>query len=75
MDSEDDSGAIIPGDRGNEIIENRGGLRHYNHIGGNRYTFEARSTRSDFKEFFNSSQGEIPWQLHHVRNCGHVHNQ
>ena len=75
LDSEDDNGDIVAGEWRSEVNEDEGGLRHLNRIGGNRYTFEAGNTRSDFKNYFNSPQGEVPWQLRHVRNCGHVHNQ
>ena len=74
VDCEDSSGNIIPGDWRSEINSDEGGLRHLNQIGGNRYTFEAGSSRDDFKSYFNSPGGEVPWQLQHVRHCGATRN-
>ena len=72
VDCEDSSGNIIPGHWRNEINNDQGGLRHLNKIGGNRYTFEAGRARDDLKSYFNSPEGEVPWQLQHVPNCGRV---
>lgn len=74
VDCEDSSGNIIPGDWRSEINSDEGGLRHLNQIGRNRYTFEAGSSRDDFKSYFNSPGGEVPWQLQHVRHCGATRN-
>ena len=73
VDSEDDSGQIIPGDWRTVLHNDENGIPTMNRIAGNRYTFEAASSRTDFKEYFNSADGEVPWQWQHVRNCGLVH--
>ena len=74
VDSEDSSGNIIPGDWRSEVSGDEGGLRHLNQSGGNRYTFEAGRARDDFKSYFNSPEGEVPWQLQHVLSCGRTRN-
>ena len=73
VDSEDSSGHIVPGDWRNVTHEDEGGLTNLPRIRGNRYTFEAGNSRSDFKDYFNSAEGQVPWQLEHVRACGYVH--
>ena len=45
------------------------GLRNVHRISGNRYTYEAGSLRSDFKDYLNN-EGQVPWQWDHVRSCG-----
>lgn len=74
VDCEDSSGNIIPGDWRSEVSGDKGGLRHLNQIGGNRYTFEAGRARDDFNSYFNSPEGEVPWQLQHVLSCGRTRN-
>ena len=70
VDCEDSSGNIIPGDWRSEVSSDEGGLRHLDQIGGNRYTFEAGRAGDDFKSYFNSPEGEVPWQLQYVLSCG-----
>ena len=74
VDCEDSSGNIIPCDWRSEVRGDEGGLRQLNQIGGNRYTFEAGRARDDFKSYFNSPEGEVPWQLQHVLSCGRTRN-
>ena len=74
VDCEDSSGNIIPGDWRSEVNYDEGGLRHLNQIGGNRYTFEVGRAQDDFKSYFNSAEGEVPWQLQHVQSCGRTCN-
>ena len=68
VDSEDSSGNIIPGNWGN-ATEADEGLRNLHRISGNRYTYKAGSSRSDFKDYLNN-EGQVPWQWDHVRSCG-----
>ena len=74
VDCEDSSGNILPGNWREEVADNDA-FRDVQRIGGNRYTYDAGNIRSAFRDHFNSEQGEAecPWQLRHVRNCGHVH--
>jgi len=64
----DSSGNIIPGNWRN-ATEADEGLRNLHRISGNRYTYEAGSSRSDFKDYLNN-EGQVPWQWDHVRSCG-----
>ena len=68
VDSEDSSGNIIPGNWRN-ATEADEGLRNLQRISSNRYTYEAGSSRSDFKDYLNN-EGLVPWQWDHVRSCG-----
>lgn len=72
FDSEESSGNIIPRDWRNDA-NSEGGLTNLNRIGGNRYTFEAGRSQDDFKDYFNGPEGQVPWQLNHIRDCGLVH--
>ena len=72
VDSEDGSGNIIPGDWRTVVSDDQGGMLGLNRNVGNRYKFEAGKARNDFKNYFNSPEGEVPWQLKHVRSCGQV---
>lgn len=49
VDSESDSGDIIPGNWRGETESEEGGLQPLSRIGGNRYTFEAATARNAFK--------------------------
>lgn len=73
IDSVDSTGNITPGDWRSIVREDEGGLVNLNRIGGNRYTFDATKSRADFTDYFNSCEGEVPWQISHVRNCGYMH--
>ena len=65
VDSEDDSGSIIPGDWRNASDL---GLKKPRNISGNRYTNESPDARSNLMEYFNNERS-ASWQLEHVRNC------
>ena len=72
VDNEDSSGNITPGDWRSSVASNTG-LSNLRRVGGNRYTFQAGLARDNFKQYFNSSQGQVSWQLKHVQNCGKIH--
>ena len=74
VDSEDISGNIAPGDWRHEVDNEGAGLRIVRQIGGNRYFYDAGIARENFMEYFNSPEGEVPWQWQHVRSCGWIHN-
>ena len=66
VDSENSNGEIIPGDWRNVVnidSDTSLALRSMNHVSGNRYTFEADTARNNFLQYFNSKEGELPWQL------------
>lgn len=72
IDSEDSAGNIVQGDW-REVVENDGGLRNLGRLAGNRYKFNASKVRNDLKDYFNQ-EGQVPWQLCHVRSCGNVNS-
>ena len=73
VDSEDDSGNLILGTWRSIVKDDNSGLANYERLGGNRYTFEAEKARENFKQFFMSPTGAVPWQLNYVRSCGLIH--
>ena len=66
VDSEDNTGNIRPGDWRAMVVGDNGGLLNLGQIGGNRYRFQAGKIRTDLKDYFNSQEGSVPWQLKHV---------
>ena len=55
------------------FVDNEYSSGNLRRVGGNRYTFQAGLARDNFKQYFNSSQGQVSWQLKHVQNCGKIH--
>ena len=74
VDSEDISGNIVPGDWRHEVDNEGAGLRTVRQTGGNRYPYDAGIARENFMEYYNSPEGEVPWQWQDVRSCGRIHN-
>ena len=72
IDSEDSNGKIIQGDW-REVVKNERGMKNLGRVAGNRYKFNASKVRNDLKDYFNQ-EGQVPWQLGHVRSCGNVNN-
>ena len=64
-------GDIIPGDW-RSVPETENGLANMSRLGSNHYNFDAGRVREDFKGYFNSKTGDVPWQLKHVRSCGKI---
>ena len=73
IDSENSSGDVTPGTWRNLTESDMAGLVKCGKISGNRYTYDAAATRDNFKDYFNSFEGALPWQLKHVRDCGLIH--
>ena len=44
------------------------GLVALNQAGSNNYSREAKLVRDDFRDYFNSSEGSVPWQWDIVRS-------
>ena len=72
-DSEDCTGNFIPGTWRSITQNDQNGMVKCHRISGNRYTNNAAITRDSVKDYFNSADGAISWQLHHVRDCGLIH--
>ncbi|XP_015775503.1 PREDICTED: putative nuclease HARBI1 [Acropora digitifera] len=75
VDCEDGNGNIIPGNWRSEVDYKDGGMTPVSRIGGNRYTYKAGRSRDDFKDYFNSPLGEVPWQLDYVRHLGRTQHK
>ena len=73
IDSENSSGDVIPGTWRSIVENDRNGMVKCGKIAGNRYTYDAAVSRDNFKDYFNSIEGALPWQLEHVRDCGLIH--
>ena len=73
IDSEDKDGNIIPGEwrqqRPNE--EQCGGLRELRPVRGSRARNDAVLMRDQLKDYLNSEEGSVPWQLQYVRRTWH----
>lgn len=64
-DHEDADGNLIAGDWRNVAVD---GIRDISHIGSNAYSKTAAQLRDTMKSYFISSQGEVTWQISHVRS-------
>ena len=70
VDTEDDSGTIVPGSWRSEVADDVSALQTVNRVGSNNYRKDAKETRNQFKLYFNSPSGSLPWQAKHVQSCG-----
>lgn len=73
VDCEDNTGNTMPGAWRSNVRSDEGGLLNLTRISGNRYTFDAGKVRDGFRNYFNSLEGQVSWQLQHVINWGEVH--
>ena len=73
IDSEDKNGNIIPGEwrQQRPTGEQHGGLRELRPVRGSRSRNDAVLTRDQLKEYVNSEEGSVPWQLRYVRRTSH----
>ena len=46
----------------NNHIETEGGFLPLRRIGSNNYSRSAKEIRDDFRDYFNSEEGSVPWQ-------------
>ena len=66
VDSEDSSGRIKPGEW-RSLISTGDTSTPLSKLHNVRYTETAKDIRDGLKDFFNSEQGALPWQLKHVQ--------
>ena len=66
VDREADDGEIIPGTWRTDGHNNA--LTDISNLGSNNYSVLAKAVRNDFKTYFNSQSGSVPWQLHHIQS-------
>ena len=74
VDSEDSSGNVVTGDWRELVNGEDSGMTNLQMTGGNRYKFSAGNIRKDFNDYFNSVNGQVPWQIQHVRDCGKINS-
>ena len=72
VDVENNSGQIIPGDWHKIAQDVNGALDTLPRMGSNRCQNAAAAVRNDYCSYFNSPEGQVPWQLEHVRSSGPV---
>ena len=55
-------------------MESSGALRPtcIANVRGSRYLNAAVDVREKLKQYINSSEGAVPWQLNHIRNRGPI---
>ena len=70
VDSESNSGIVIQGDWRKEL-QDQGCLLNFSKSKINRSVFDAIAIRNTFKDYFNSCEGSLSWQLDYVQSCGH----
>ena len=58
---QDDGSVQIPGQWRREVHDVQG-MERINCQGSNNSAREAKEIRNDFKEYFNSGEGSVPWQ-------------
>ena len=57
------SNGVQEGQWRSEVSSNEiGGLQEIPQLGSNNFSRDAKTVREDFLNFFNSPQGEVPWQ-------------
>ena len=66
IDSEDSSGNILPGTWRSEAAES-GALVNIRPVRGSRYCKDAVAVREILKEYVNSEEGHLSWQLEYIR--------
>lgn len=76
VDSQDSTGQIRPGEWRSMVHDlDHGALRPIPRRRGSRYPDSAVAVRDLMKQFVNSVQGAVPWQLDHVRSTGTTRQQ
>ena len=70
VDSEDNQGNFLPGTWRQINAGDETGMQQIERIGGNHYGFDASVARLNFKEYFNSNEGKLSWQLEYINDCG-----
>ena len=72
VDSEDGTGNLVSGEWRQIIHSDENSFQRLGRVGSNTYSFNAKSVRENFCEYFNSKEGSLPWQLNYVRYCGKI---
>ena len=73
LDSMDQTGNIKPGEWRSVVSDSdTGALVGLNRVRGSRYTANVIQIQESLTDYFNSEQGEVPWQWAYVRSTGPV---
>ena len=68
--SEDSTGNIVDGSW-RSVVQNEGSaFQPIDRMGSNNFKKESKEIREKFMNYFNSSEGSVPWKLNHVRSTG-----
>ncbi|XP_067949581.1 putative nuclease HARBI1 [Watersipora subatra] len=67
VDSYDSTGNVVPGDW-REVKQTA--LVNLDRIAGPNYTTNAKLVREQFKNYLNSPEGSLSWQVEYVNSCG-----
>ena len=68
VDCQSNSGEIVPGDWRNEIGEGSS-FESLSRSRSNRYPDDVAQIRNNFKNYFNSPEGWLSWQVDYVTSC------
>ena len=69
-DSENRSGDIVHDDWRTILQGENGGLNQLPRMARNRCTYDAAHVRDQYCLYFNSTEGQVPWQFTHVTSLG-----
>ena len=70
-DSEDSDGNIVPGDWRKDVQSGNSALEEIASLSGSRAKKSALDTRNALKDYLNSEEGSVPWQVGYVRRTSH----
>ena len=73
IDSEDRDGNFIPGEwrSQNGNTSAWGNFQNINPVRGSRPRVDALNVRNQLKDYLNSDEGSVPWQLDYIRRTSH----
>ena len=73
VDSEDKDGNFLPGEwrLQKENGLNNNALVDLPRVRGSRSRHDALETRNELRDFLNSEEGSLPWQLQYIRRTSH----
>ena len=66
VDSENRSGNIVHDDWRTILQGENGGLIQLPRMARNKCTYDGAHVRDQYRLYFNSAEGQVPWQLTHV---------
>ena len=70
-DSEDSDGNTVPGDWQKDVQSGKSALKETASLRGSRAKESALDTRDALKDYLNSEEGSVPWQVGYVRKTSH----